>query len=146
MTDEERCPQCMGRRGMPRIRFDVEPQVECDDPFHKTEPPASASAPIEFPGPADAVTTKSAEPGPTKEDVAPDLAPGHLPVCPHCNREGKITGATTGLGPYKVMVIRCGYSDCRKILGAFQPLDIQMVPMGGPGMPPLPPPPGGRIQ
>lgn len=111
MADEERCPECHGHRGLPRMRFDQDPPTECEHPFHKEPPPTV----VEFPGPSN----------PT---VAPVASPQSKPVCPYCEKEqDRIAGGSVSLGPVMVMVIRCQH--CRKILGMFQALGMQPVEM-----------------
>lgn len=116
---EQKCPECNGFRGLPRMLHHDEIPKECDNAFHKTE------APIE------------PEPEPENEKVLPEVlqmpTPGPPaqkvpnPVCPFCETEVTIQGKKTIFGPYQVMVIQCGA--CRKVLGGFQILDLQPMPM-----------------
>jgi hypothetical protein len=117
MTTEERCPECNGYRGLPRILHDQDEPRECAHAFHKSVAPIA-----EFPGAA----KSQAPPAPTESAPTPTVM--LKPVCPHCGHEGSIAGAMTQLGPFQVMVIRCGNGQCRKILGAFQALGLEMMP------------------
>lgn len=114
MSSEDRCPECHGYRGLPRILHDQEEKRECSNAFHKSAAPV-----LEFPSPE---TEQPAPPPPEPPKEA------LKPVCPHCNQEGKIAGGMTDFGPFKVVVVRCGNNECRKILGIFQPLGLEMVP------------------
>jgi hypothetical protein len=128
MAEDPRCPDCGGYRGLPRMLHHEDTPVECSNPFH-SETPAPVveeekSNVVEMPAPAAAAAP------------AVPAEPKQLPICPYCNEIGKIGGHLTNLGPVEVMVVTC--RNCHKILGAFQPLMLQMQP------PPagFPPPPG----
>jgi hypothetical protein len=115
MSTEEKCPECFGHRGLPRMLHDQELPRECSNEFHKT---VLASV-LEMPSPEPA---QERAPQPQSQQAI------LKPVCPHCGVEGKIAGGMTDLGPFKVIVVRCGNTECRKILGMFQPLGLEMVP------------------
>lgn len=118
MSEEARCTQCGGFRALPRIlHHDEDHPKECDDPFHSEPAPV-----VEFPGPVEVPQPPAAEaPQPMRS----------RPVCPHCGCEGSIRGTMTTLGPFKVFAVFCGNNDCRKYLGFFQPLGLEMVPPPG---------------
>lgn len=120
MSSEERCTECGGYRGLPRILHnDEENPKECTNHFHKTLAPV-----IDFPE----RTEPAIQPAANAPAQPKQSAPSPLkPVCPHCNTEGKIAGGMTDFGPFKVVVVRCGNEQCRKILGVFQPLGLEMV-------------------
>lgn len=118
MTDEERCPECGGYRTLPRILHDQDEPRECSHGFHKSETPAV----LEFP---------SSEPKPQSKQPEPEpLRPNTTPVCPYCGCEGRIRGSMTSLGGGKINVfaVYCGNNDCRKYLGFFQPLQLELMP------------------
>jgi hypothetical protein len=96
---------------------------ECEDPFHKETPPLAEV--IDFPQPNTAPQQTAPAPAPQAQPVVGN------PVCPHCGEEQGIHGKMTRLGPFQVMVVCCRNQNCRKILGAFQALEMQMIPMGG---------------
>ncbi len=128
MSSVEKCPECGGYRGLPRIlHHDQDNPKECDHVFHSTE------APIEVaPEPAEVLQF------PTAQQIAdappPEPKPVIRPVCPYCgSEEGRLVLGMTNIGPFQVAVVRCGKEDCRKILFGFQALQMQTVP---PGMPP----------
>lgn len=114
----DRCPECSGHRGLPRIMHDQDEPRECANEFHKTAAPV-----IEFPvAPEESQPNVAAqsEPAQPKQVI-------RKPVCPYCLTEGKIAGGLTDLGPFKVVVVRCGNEECRKIFGIFQPLGMEMM-------------------
>jgi hypothetical protein len=121
--NEARCPECGGYRGLPRMLHHDDTPMECADPFH------SEKEVIEFPSPAaaEAVDTSAPPPPPAPAPTAEQESLWKRPICPYCGQEGKIIGSLTDLGPMKVMVIRCASDDCRKMLGFFQPLGLEML-------------------
>src|SRR5271157_1359303 len=125
MSNDPKCPDCGGYRGLPRMLHDEEEPRECANPFQ--------------PEPAPPVVED--EPEPARGPQLVDSTPGTTipkPVCPYCGVEGKIHGNMTQMGPINVMVVRCGNNECRKVLGCFQPLMFeqqQMMPM--PAGPPV---------
>ena len=123
MSQDERCPECSGHRGLRRmVDMMSDTPHECTNAFHDEVPVAEV---VEFPGPA-----QPAEP----EQAAPKSTIPK-PVCPYCLAEGKIFGQSTTLGPIQIMVVRCGNNECRKILGIFQPLMFEQQQMMPPGRP-----------
>lgn len=125
MSGEERCPECSGYRGLPRILHDTDEPRECSNEFHKSEPVAeqSGGSPVlEFPGRQET---------PAEQPPHPPVAAVLKPVCPYCLTEAMIHGNQATIGPFEVCVVRCGNVDCRKILGVFQALQLQMMPPPG---------------
>jgi hypothetical protein len=119
---EERCPECLGHRGLPRMLHDRDEPRECANEFHKTLAPV-----IEMPL---SVTEPTTEPVPSAQP------PGTKPICPYCSCEGKVVGSMTTLGSaaasFKVMAVYC--ASCHKYLGFFQPLSLEMMPPPTPGV------------
>src|SRR5271167_3537457 len=112
-SSEDRCPECGGYRGLPRMLHDQDEPRECSDPFHKSEPPAV----IEFPGkeePMAATEQPQPQPGPRQDP----------PISPYCAGQ-MIAGKTIQMGPFELLLIFCG--TCKKILSAIQPLQLQQV-------------------
>jgi len=124
---DERCPTCQGYRGLPRmVDMTSDNPHECIDPFHKETPPPAEEV-IESPNAAaQEVQAPAQPPAPQQQRMMGN------PVCPYCGEERGIHGKMTRLGPFQVMVVCCGNPDCRKIVGTFQALEMQMIPMGGP--------------
>ena len=123
MSDDPRCPECLGLRGLPRILHDQDTPRECANPFHGEEPPV-VTAPEPQPGPVAVPDPPAPAPEIPKQSVA-------KPICPYCLTEGKIYGNMTTLGDFEVCVVRCGNNDCRKILFGFQALQLHMAPPPG---------------
>ncbi len=116
---EEKCPECFGFRGLPKILHDQDEPRECANDFHKSMAPI-----VEFPAPEIQQPEDVPAPSAMQQTV-------RKPICPYCGSDGKIFGSLTDLGPFKIMVVSCGNNDCRKFLGVFQPLGLEMVQTPG---------------
>jgi len=124
---DERCPECSGYRGLPRIvDMTSDTPHECTHAFHKEPPPPEPpSQVIEFPQQPHAENTAPVQGQPAASEPAPGINPAGNPLCPWCGEEGGIVGKSTRLGPFLVMVVMC--RRCHKIVGTFQAFDMQLV-------------------
>lgn len=114
MSEEAKCPECGGFRGLPRMLYDNETPRECSDPFHKETPNV-----IEFPQIAE-------ETAGTSDSEAPQVILD--PICPYCGADPvHLRGRQTHLGPVIFMVVRCANDNCRKTLGLI-PLGMMQAP------------------
>jgi ssDNA-binding Zn-finger/Zn-ribbon topoisomerase 1 len=123
MADEERCPQCGGYRGLPRmLDMTSDAPHECANEFHKSEAPVEAEV-IEFPSQPNTA--------PEQAQTSVSANPVQKPLCPYCGAEGKTKGQMTSYmnGKIEVVVVSC--AECRKILFGFQALQLHMMPPPG---------------
>ena len=123
MSDEQKCPECNGFRGLPRMLHDEDSPRECSNAFHKT------SDVIPFP---EQMQEKQPATAPTEAASAPKVPD---PVCPYCGADPcNLKARTLKMGPFDLMLVRCANDECRKTLAVF-PVGInspaQMGPPGG---------------
>lgn len=118
MSSENKCPQCSGSRGLRRMLFDdPDNPVECSNKFHDEPAPGPVLVPDE------PTEEKPAEPEPPRPKFEPLL-------CAHCGAENAVGARLIRMGPdLPVMIVHC--SNCRKIISAFQPLQMQMINIPG---------------
>jgi len=134
MSETDRCPECQGYRGLPRmVDMTSDNPHECSNGFHKEAPVADVAEVIEFPQANTAPVQEGTGSAPAPQEQAGLPVVGN-PICPYCGESHGINGKMTRLGPFQVMVIMCRNPNCRKVLGAFQAFEMQLV--ATPGGPP----------
>lgn len=126
-SDEIKCPQCSGSRGLRRMLFDdPDNPVECANKFHD-EP---APGPVLVRDEAAIEETPSEQLPPPERPPQPKWEPL---LCAHCGAENSVQARMIMMGQdLRVLIVHCG--GCRKIISAFQPLDLQVLQMPS-GMP-----------
>ena len=136
MSSDDRCPECGGYRGLPRILHDQDTPRECSHEFHKQ------ADVVEFRVPNSDPPKPAGDPGAqqaSEAQAASDQVSVPMPKCPHCDAEDGMffaKQAHLAHGKIALAVICCRH--CNKPWGVTQILELQMVPMPGPGLPGLP--------
>lgn len=118
-SSEAKCPECNGSRGVRRLLHDTDPPHECADPFH--DQPDMVEVPTDPPHVAN-MPEKAPAAGSREVKLTP-------PLCPHCEAPGTVVGQMAIIRGIHVMMISCG--KCRKMISAFQALQMQPVELPG---------------
>lgn len=132
---DDRCPECGGYRGLPRMLHDQDTPRECSNEFHKESNVVEFKVPQEAPPAAE----QEQPPLPPPEQLGVQVP---MPKCPHCDADDGgfyAKGGQLAHGRIQLVIICC--KRCHKPWGVTQVLELQMVPMSGPTIPGLP---GGR--
>ena len=119
MSTDQKCPECNGFRGLPRMLHHDDIPKECDNPFHKEVP-----VPEAIPEP-EKVVEMPAPPMATQEQGDTGKVPWH-PICPHCGQAPGIRAKKINFGGTVLMVICC--DQCLKMLGVTQVLELTPMP------------------
>ena len=126
---DEKCPECGGFRGLPRILHDdPENPKECDNQFHKTvELPEFVPFPIQ--DVSQGVNVSAKEETPMPRSNVPN------PICPYCGADPcNLKARTLKMGPFELMLVRCANDECRKTIGIF-PVGFESGPVAPSGPP-----------
>lgn len=127
---DDRCPECGGYRGLPRMLHDQEVPRECSHEFHKQADVVEFKLPTKEPEPK-AIQPEAPLEAPS--DQVQKRFPN--PECPFCDAtDGRFFMKMTDLANGQLTIAVACCQHCRKVWGITQVLQLQMMPP--PGFPP----------
>lgn len=127
---DEKCPECGGFRGLPRILHDdPENPKECNNEFHRTaELPEVIPFPIQDVAQGVNVVAKEETNMPGSAKFVPN------PICPYCGADPcNLKARTLKMGPFELLLVRCANDECRKTISVFPVAFEGPETVGSPG-------------